>query len=301
MFVGVRPQEEPPVYVVEADRPQPFLRRLPGRVREIWAFRALLWNMVIRDLKARYKSSVLGYLWTLLNPLLMMLVFTLVFQVLFRHNIAFFPIFILVALLAWNYCQGAVVGGMVSITGNANLVKKVYFPREILPLASVLSHLVNYVFALPVLVLLIWAFGMPLTPYALLWPVLVLIETVFLLGVAFFVATLNVFFRDTEVLMNILLQAWFFLTPIFYPIEAVVGTWRGINLARVLRWLNPMASLVDFYRDIFYGGVTYVPATPAPGLPAWDGVLRTFVTALLVLGIGYAVFLRYEGRFAEEL
>jgi lipopolysaccharide transport system permease protein len=132
-------------------------------------------------------------------------------------------------------------------------------------------------------------------------PVLVVIQTIFLAGVVFFVSALAVFFRDTVHLIGILLQFWFFLTPVFYSLDMI-----GERVARVIRWLNPMASLVDFYRDILYGGVAQggmllAGQIPTPGLPALDSVLRVTVTSLIVLAFGYWVFQRHSGQFGEEL
>jgi lipopolysaccharide transport system permease protein len=281
--------------------------RVMPKLNELWAYRELIRNMVLRDLRIRYKGSTLGYLWTQIAPLLMMLVFLFVFTVLIPSNIALFPVFLIVALLPWNYCAEAVGGGTRSVLDNAHLIKKVFFPREVLPLSSVFSALVNFLLSLPMMFLVIaitqllmigrlnfsWTFAY--------LPVLVVIQTIFLAGVVFFVSALAVFFRDTVHLIGILLQFWFFLTPVFYSLDMI-----GERVARVIRWLNPMASLVDFYRDILYGGVAQggmllAGQIPTPGLPALDSVLRVTVTSLIVLAFGYWVFQRHSGQFGEEL
>ncbi len=272
------------------------------KLQELWSYRALTWNMVLRDLRTRYKGSTLGYLWTQLAPLLMMLVFLFVFTVLIASPITMFPVFLIVALLPWNYCAEAVGGGTRSILDNAHLIKKVFFPREVLPLSSVFSALVNFLLSLPMMFLVMivtqmltigrlnfgWSFAY--------LPVLLLIQTMFLLGVVFLLSGVAVFFRDTVHLIGIVLQFWFFLTPVFYSLDIV-----GDEMARVIRWVNPMASLVDFYRDILYGSAQAGAAIPTPGLPALDSVLRVLLTSLLVLAFGYWVFQRNSGRFGEEL
>jgi lipopolysaccharide transport system permease protein len=272
------------------------------KLGELWNYRALVRNMIARDLKARYKSSVLGYVWSLLNPLLMMLVFWVVFSVLLQNDIPMFPVFLIVALLPWNYAVTSVSGGMRSILDNSNIVKKVYFPREILPITTVLSNLVNYVFALPVMFLVMagvqwfelgylnfsWTFAF--------LPVIVVIQTIFLIGMALLLSTTAVFFRDTTHIIDIVIQLWIFLTPVFFALDGIVSP----AAAKAVRWLNPMASIVDFYRDVLYGQA--VPgAVPTPGLPALDGVFRTLLTALLVLAVGAYVFHRNSGKFGEEI
>ena len=274
---------------------------IAAKVEELWAYRDLIRNMVLRDLRARYKNSILGYFWSLLNPLMTMLIFWLVFQVLLRNNIPMFPVFLLVALLPWNFAVTAVSGGMRSILDNANLVKKVYFPREILPITVVLANLVNYLLALPVM-LLVMA-GVQISELGYLqfsWsfaflPVILAIQVIFLIGVTLLFSTIAVFFRDTTHIIDIFIQLWIFLTPVFYTLETV--TQGNLIAAKVVRWLNPMASLVDFYRDILYGQAS----NPVPGIPALDGVLRTLLTALVLLAVGAYVFHRYSGRFGEEL
>ena len=260
---------------------------LAARLREILEYKDLTWNLVLRDLKARYKSSILGYLWSLVNPLLLMAVFTVLFKFLLKSSIPNFPVFIIVALLPWNFCATSVAGAVTSITAQSNLIKKVYFPREVIPISTVIANLINYLLALPAMIAIMLLLNAHFQPVALLFPLIVLIQTIFLLGAALFLSCLNVFFRDTEVIMEVLLTAWFFLTPVFYRLNDIVDE----QLSRLVRWLNPMASLVDFYRDIFYLG----------GMPGWDAIIRTLITALLVLLVGYLFFLRFSSRFGEEI
>ncbi|MBV9791519.1 MAG: ABC transporter permease [Chloroflexi bacterium] len=271
------------------------------KLQELWNYRELIRNMVGRDLKARYKNSVLGYIWSLLNPLLMMLIFWLVFSLLLMNDIKMYPVFLIVALLPWNFAVTAVSGGMRSILDNSNLVKKVYFPREILPITVVLSNLVNYIFALPVMFLVMagvqwytlgeinfsWTFAF--------LPVIIIIQTIFLIGMSLLLSTIAVFFRDTTHIIDILIQLWIFLTPVFFSLEQIATPMQ----AKLVRWLNPMASIVDFYRDILYGQTKNL--VPVPGLPALDGVFRTLLTALVILALGSYVFHRYSGRFGEEI
>jgi ABC-type polysaccharide/polyol phosphate export permease len=267
-----------------------------ARLRELVQYRELVKNLVIRDLKVRYKNSVLGFLWSLLNPLMMMVIFTVVFTIMLPNNtIDRFPVFVLCALLPWNFFSSSVMTSMHSIVGNAHLIKKVYFPREVLPLSAVLANLVNFLLAMTVLFGMIFVFRTPLTVWALLLPVVVIIQLIFTLGLAFFLSTLNVFYRDTAAIMDVAMLAWFFLTPVFYPIT-ILPHYRTIfgfalDIQRLAYILNPMASIIASYRVILYHG--------AP--PAFDFLARTAVTSLALLSLGYLVFLRYSKIFAEQL
>lgn len=266
------------------------------KLAEIIRYRELVKNLVLRDLKARYKNSILGLLWSLLNPLFTMLVFTVVFTFMMPNNqISKFPVFLLCALLPWNFFQAALMGCTNSIVGNATLVKKVYFPREALPLSTVLSNFVNFLLALIVLFVMIWAFRIPLTRQILWLPVIMATQLAFTLGLGFILATMNVFYRDTGLILGVVLQAWFFLTPIIYPID-ILPTQRSVlgltvNIHRLTYILNPMASIISSYRVVLYHGAR----------PALDFMLRTLVTGVAILVLGYMLFSRYSGTFGEEV
>lgn len=270
--------------------------RLAERLQELWRYRELVYHLVLRDLKARYKNSILGVAWSWVNPLLMMVVYTVVFNILAgRSNLANYPVFILCALLPWNFFSNSVSQATNSIVEAAPLVKKVYFPREVLPISIVLGNLVNFLIALPVLFLLALVLGNPITWWALLLPLTALVQLAFTIGICLLTSTVNVFYRDTRLIMDVLLLAWFFLTPIFYPLTTVPERYTVWGLSVAVRaWLlrlNPMASIISSYRDILYWG--------AP--TGWDFLLRTAVTSLAVLAVGYLLFQRYSPRFGEEV
>jgi len=266
------------------------------RLTEVFRYRELIRNLVLRDLKVRYKNSALGFLWSLLNPLAMMGVFTLVFTLMMPNNtIDRFPVFVLCAILPWNFFRDSVSAAIGSIVNNSSLIKKVYFPREVLPLSVTLSNLVNFLLALSVLFVMLLVFRVPLTRWLLLLPFVIATQLVFTLGLGFALATANVFYRDTAMIMEVLLLAWFFVTPIFYPIDIlprdrlVLGL--DLNIHRLTYILNPMASIISTYRVILYHGAS----------PAADFFLRTFVTALATLVAGYLIFVRFSKVFAEEV
>jgi lipopolysaccharide transport system permease protein len=272
------------------------MANLAHRLRELWDYRDLILNLVIRDLKVRYKNSVLGVAWSWINPLMMMVVYTIVFRLMAGDSaLANYPVFILCGLLPWNFFASSVSQATESIVAAAPLIKKVYFPRETLPIAIVLSNLVNFVIALPILFLLILAMGHPITPCVLLLPLVITAQVLLIIGVTLIASTLNVFYRDTRHILDALLLAWFFVTPILYPITTVgeKATVLGmtVNPQVWLRRLNPMASIIASYRDLLYWG------TPT-GL---DFSLRTAVTSLLILIVGYFVFVHYCSRFGEEV
>jgi ABC-type polysaccharide/polyol phosphate export permease len=267
------------------------------QLTELWRYRELVRNLVARDLKVRYKNSVLGIAWSWLNPLLMMVVFTIVFGVLNPgpQDIKHYPVYILAGILPWNMFSASVVGATASIVGNSYLIKKVYFPREVLPLTAVLSNTVNFIISLPVFFVVAMASGVRLTPWVLLLPVVLVVQAIFSVGIGLILATLNVYYRDTQIIMEVLMLAWFFLTPIIWDVRTLPDTkvLLGISLPiqRLAYILNPMASIIASYRDTMYRGAQ----------PALDFFVRSAVTAVVVLVLGYIVFHRFSSAFAEEL
>jgi len=267
-----------------------------GHLRELVQCRELVLNLTIRELKARYKSSALGFLWSLLNPLGMMLVFTFVFTVMWPNNqMEKYPLFLLCGLLPWNFFSAGVMSSINSIVGNANLVKKVYFPRGALPMSVVFANLMNFLLGLVVLFAILVIFRARFSPWLWLLPVVILIQTCFILGIAFILSAVNVYYRDTIMIMDTVMLAWFFLTPVVYPITNLPTSYTvfgiTLNVHRVMYILNPMASLIAAYRDLLYWGYR----------TDLDFLLRTAVTSLAILAFGYWLFARLSGRFGEEV
>lgn len=266
------------------------------RVMLLVHYRFLIYNLVVRDLKSRYRNSVLGFLWSLLNPLGMMLVFTIISPMLFRDDaIENYPVFLLSGLLAWNYFSASIMTGANSVVSNGHLIKKIHFPTEVLPISTILANLVNFLLALLVLFAVILVFRIGFSPWIWLLPVVILIQTLFTLGIVFFLSALQVYYHDTLIVMDVVMLAWFFLTPVFYSSSLLPSAYTMFGITvDVQRWMyivNPMASLINMYRDILYWG--YRTDT--------DFFLRTIVTAVLVLVAGYWFFVRYSGNFSEEV
>ena len=263
------------------------MNRFFDDLREVWRYRGLLRMLVERDLKTRYRNSVLGIGWSFLQPLGMMAVFWFVARFINVGNSKpHYHVFVLSGLLAWNFFSASVVGGTGSIVANSSLVKKVYFPRLILPISVVISSLVNYLLAVPVYLFVAVVSGHPLYVTLLLLPAVIAIQVVFSIGISLMLATLNVFYRDTQFILDLAMLALFFLTPIWYSLDdrpSVYGLW--------LRRLNPMASLVNIYQDLMYVGSVTIGAF-------W---IRTSLTAIVVLVLGYFLFTRYSPHFGEEV
>ena len=266
--------------------------------RGAWArHRGLLAELVRRDLSARYRGSRLGILWSLFNPLVYMIVYSIVFSQFMRFPIqgAAYPVFLLSGLLAWNFFSQALTASVNSILGNASVVKKVAFPWVLLTLSAVLAAFINYLISLVLLVPVVLIFKAPLGVPLLTLPLLVLITFALTLGLGLLVAAGNVYFRDIEYLLNIVLQVGFFLTPIIYSLDLVTAKagqgLKGQVFYTVLR-VNPMAWIAIGFQDVI--AFNRLPVH-------WHGLLYSAAVSLMMLGIGVVVFERLQGKFAEEL
>jgi lipopolysaccharide transport system permease protein len=218
-----------------------------------------------------------------------------VFTLMIPSDIPHYPVFFMCGFLPWSFFSASVMGATESIVSNSHLIKKVYFPREILPLSGVLANLVNFLVALIVLFAMLLVFRIPLTLAIFTLPLIILVQVIFCIGMAFLLATANVFYRDTQHIMEVVMQAWFFLTPVFYPItilpESTTVLGISINIQIWARRLNPMASIIASYRDVLYRGE----------VSGWDFFLRTALQCLIILVIGYLVFYRLSRFFGEEV
>lgn len=265
--------------------------------RGAWArHRGLLAELVRRDLSARYRGSRLGILWSLFNPLVYMIVYSIVFSQFMRFPIqgAAYPVFLLSGLLAWNFFSQALIASVNSILGNASVVKKVAFPWVLLTLSAVLAAFINYLISLVLLVPVVLIFKAPLGVPLLTLPLLVLITFGLTLGLGLLVAAGNVYFRDIEYLLNIVLQVGFFLTPIIYSLDLVTKAGQGFKrqiFYTVLK-VNPMTWIAVGFQDVI--AFNRLPVH-------WHGLLYSAAVSVTMLVIGLVVFGRLQGKFAEEL
>jgi ABC-2 type transport system permease protein len=257
-----------------------------NRLKEIYAYREMIFSLVRRDLKGRYKGSALGFLWTFINPLLQLIVYTFVFSVVMRSGIEDYYLFLFVALIPWIFFSTCITGGSTCIWAQQDMVKKIYFPREVLPIAYTTSQFINMLlsFLVVFLVLLLSGKGISLSALPYLIPC-ALLEYMLALGVAFIVSAVTVYLRDMEYVLGILSMALQFLTPVMYSTEMVPENLRPIYQ------LNPMTPIINAYRDILY----------YKKIPEMSTMLSGFGLSVILLVVGFFVFNRLQRHFAENL
>jgi ABC-2 type transport system permease protein len=289
--------------VVRTSEP-PRLHVVP-RFREILGARQILWNLIRKEVKVKYKSSVLGVAWSMLNPILYLGVFSLVFGVILPNPTPHFPVYMLSGLLAWNLFSTSLGVGARSVIDNQNLVTKVYFPREILPLSAVGTALVDTGFQ--ALVLLIFMAGFRAYHFGLNWlllPIALVALVTFTSAMAMFVSALNVRYRDTQYLLTIVLLVWFWMTPVVYPSAQIVGKHVfGLPVFKVFM-VNPMADIVFGFQRAFYGTVAVGRTNVL--IPVSVGFLALLLTcvaigSILLLLLAWRTYFLMSGDFAEEL
>ena len=255
-------------------------------LKELFDYREMVYSLVRQDLRGRYKGSVLGFLWTFINPLLQLGVYTLVFSVIMPNNIDKYYLHLFVGLVPWLFFSGSMTGGAACIMSNKDMVKKIYFPREVMPLSYVTSGFVNMLFCFIVIFAVVFFSGVGFNPTALLClPIIMLVEYIMALGGAMVTSALTVYFRDLEYILGIVTMAWMYLTPVLYPID-----WVPEKLRPILN-INPMTPVITAYREILY----------YKRIPEFGNLLWALLLGLIVLGIGVLVFNKHQKGFAEEL
>jgi ABC-type polysaccharide/polyol phosphate export permease len=255
------------------------------RLRELYGYRQLIGTLAWGEFKHRYKNSVLGYFWSLLEPLLILVVLYVVFSNLMRVQVEYYQLFLLLGIIVWNFFSRATSMGLNAILGKPSMVQKIYFPREILVISSSITALLMSIFESMVFIVFMAYFRVPLSATLIYVPLILVILFIMALGVSLALAALNVFFRDVQFIWAVILQAGFFATPILYPITIFDGLLQKILL------LNPLAHILTAARD------TIIYATPA----STAGLAYAAISSLVVLALGYAVFYRFEPRFSEEM
>ena len=272
----------------------------------VWRYHELLVNLVRKELKVRYKNSSLGFLWSMLNPLMYLVVFYVVFQLVLKSGVPYFPVFLLSGLLGWNLFSASLAGATGSITGNASLVNKVWFPREILPLASIGANFVHFLLQGLVLCIGLAVFRFEVD-WGYVWLVLpaLLALLIFTAACCVFLAAANVYARDTQHLLELLLLAWVWLTPMIYTWHLQASQLEENGRSPMLTLINPMTSIVIALQRALYGITTADDGTRILPVESSLWYLRNLA---VVGGIGFVLlllavrmFTRVEGDFAEEL
>ena len=254
-------------------------------VRALYRYRELIQVLIQRELKARYRRSALGFLWSFVNPLILTGIYLLVFSVYLRIDMERYAGFLLCGILAWVWLSSALQTAANSIIQNGGLIKKVYLPSEVFPFVSVGSNLVHYLLSIPILLGLLLALGVQPSWAWLMFPIVVVLQFTFIYGIALIVSSVAVRFRDVLHVLPNLLMLWLFLTPIFYPVTLVPEPYR------VLVNVNPMFHIVHAYQDMFFYR-RFPSAASLLILIAFCGVL---------LAVGFAVFTSRKALFAEEV
>ncbi len=268
----------------EPGGPNLWLARLAGDRRELLRFWPVVQNMVVQELRVRYQRSILGFFWTLLNPLLMMLTLSVVFSYM-ATRVKNYPLFLLAGMVPWTFLSTSLSESAFCIIVNESLIKKIYLPKLIFPLVRVLIGLATFVLSLSALFFLLWPLGARLSLSMVLLPVAIGLLAVFVLGLSLIVATANTFFRDCGHLVSVFLQAWYFLTPILFPPDQFLGIpqWRFR--------LNPAFYFIELFHDILVAG-----RWPQSGMLAAASAI-----AAISLVIGYAIFKSQEDKMVFRL
>jgi lipopolysaccharide transport system permease protein len=270
--------------------------RIVSNLRELVRYRVLIQSLVGRELKARYRGTVLGFFWSFFNPLLLMIVYTAVFGLIlqprdpdFQGQPLVYALFLFSGLLPWQWFSATTLESSSVLMTNGNLIKKILFPAEVLPVVTVTANLVHFLFGLPILFILIPLLGGHFSVYLLFLPLVILVQYIFCLGFGLLISALTVHFRDIRDILANLLTFWFFSTPVIYSLN--FGSLQKYPLLRTLLNLNPMTHIIGGYHSVLYYGE----------LIHWKKLGVTFLVSLLLFWAGYAVFDRLRDSFAEEV
>ncbi len=252
---------------------------------EAFSYREMLYSTVRKDLRSRYRGSFLGFLWTFLNPLLQLVIYSIVFPKLLKVPEENYPMYVFIGLLPWIYFSSTMSIATGCIVSSGNLVKKIYFPRLIIPLSVSATGLINYLFGLVITIVALIATKIYFSPFIILLPAIMLIQFLFVTGLAFMLSAFYVFFRDLEHIVNILTMTWFYLTPVVFSINVFPENAQKIFM------LNPMTQFLTAYRDVLLD----------KRLPDFEGLLITTSVSVILFFIGLFVFTKLQRFFAEEI
>ena len=253
--------------------------------KNIYAYRELLKTSIKKDIGGKYKKSFLGVLWSFVNPLLQITVYAIIFPLIMRNNIENYTVFMVCGLIPWNFFATSLNRSSFVMIENGNIIKKVYFPREILPLSLVTSETVNFLISSLIMLAFTLFSGMGISIYILLYPLILLVQYIMQLGLALILSSVTVYFRDLQHFIGVLLQLFFYATPIVYSVQTIPENYRWILK------LNPMTYVIEGYRDILYN----------QQMPDVRHLLMILGLGLVLVVLGYALFNKLQKRFAEEL
>lgn len=256
--------------------------------KQLYQYRELLKTSVKKEIRGRYKNSFLGVLWSFLNPLLQIVVYAIVFPLILKNNEKNYVVFLCCGLIPWTFFSTAMTRTAFTMIENGNIIKKVYFPREILPMSICISEAVNFLISTIIIIAFVIVGGLGLTKYILFYPLIFIVQFLLVLAIGFIVSSITVYFRDLQHLIGVGLQLFFYATPIVYSIETITEKANG------LQWVlaaNPMTYIINAYRDIFYNQV----------MPDIKSLLILAIVLVVACVIGYRIFNKLQKGFAEQL
>lgn len=253
--------------------------------KKLYAYREFLRTSIKKEIRGKYKKSFLGILWSFLNPLLMLMVYAIIFPIILKSPEKNYVMFLMTALIPWNFFTTVVTQGAFTVVQNGNILKKVYFPREILPISIVTSGLINFLISCIIIFIFLIFTGIGFSKYILLLPLIILIQYILLLGITFILSSVTVYLRDLEHIIGVALQALFYATPIVYSLSMIPKEFTWVFK------LNPMAYVIQGYRDVLY-------YQTMPNLAGLGGIA---IFSVLLTVVGYLIFNRLQKNFAEEL
>ena len=255
--------------------------------KDLYAYRELLKSNVKKEIRGKYKGSFLGILWSFVNPLLMTLVYALVFPyLLIGSGYEHYTTFLIIGILPWNWFTTCISQGTFTVLGNGGIIKKVYFPREILPISVVTSGIVNYLISCLVMFIFLICSGIGFSKYIVFFPIIMIAQYLLTLGIIFITSAINVYVRDLEYIINFFIQMLFYGTPILYSADMFMGT-----KIELLVKMNPMATIINSYKDIFYW----------QNMPHINSLLIVLVASAVFCYVGLLIFRKLSKGFAEEV
>ena len=253
--------------------------------KRLYDYREMLKTSIKKDIGGKYKNSFLGVLWSFVNPLLQIIVYAIIFPLIMKSDIEYYVVFMVCGLIPWNYFSTVINRTSFTMIENGNIIKKVYFPREILPISVVTSETVTFLISSILILLFTLGYGLGLTINIVFYPLILLVQYVLLIGISLIVSSVTVYFRDLQHFIGVLLQLFFYATPIVYAVDVIPANFRWI-----LKF-NPMTYIIEGYRDIFWGQTA----------PDISTLLIVLAIGIVLCIVGYLIFNKLQKKFAEEL